>query len=173
MELRLEMLDVGHASRFVDAAARSTELHHPWVAAPCTAAAFELYLAKRGDGRNVSYVALNDAKVLIGCINLNEIVRGGFQSAYLGYYAFAPFDGQGLMKRALRLVMAEAFTTHGLHRLEANVQPGNERSKGLVESLGFRYEGFSPRYLMIDGEWRDHERYAITAEEWYEGECSS
>jgi [ribosomal protein S5]-alanine N-acetyltransferase len=170
MELRLEMLDVGHASRFVDAAARSAELHYPWVAAPCTTPAFEQYLAKRGDGRHIGYVALNDAKELVGCVNLNEIVRGGFQSAYLGYYVFAPFDGQGLMKRAMRLVIAEAFTTHGLHRLEANVQPANERSKGLVASLGFRYEGFSPKYLMIDGEWRDHERYAITAEEWHVGE---
>jgi [ribosomal protein S5]-alanine N-acetyltransferase len=166
MGVRLEMLDAGHAPRFIDAVARSVELHYPWVAAPDTPEAFDQYLAKRRDGRNLSYVVLNDAKELVGCINLNEVVRGGFQSAYLGYYVFAPFDGQGLMKRAMGLVMAEAFTTHGLHRLEANVQPGNERSKGLVTSLGFRYEGFSPKYLMIDGEWRDHERYAITVEEW-------
>jgi ribosomal-protein-alanine N-acetyltransferase len=78
---------------------------------------------------------------------------------------FVPFEGQGLMKQALSLVLCEAFTTHELHRVEANVQPANERSKWLVRSLGFRLEGLSPRYLKIGGEWRDHERYAITAEE--------
>jgi len=103
---------------------------------------------------------------LVGCINLNEIVRGALQSAYLGYYAFSPNQGKGLMKKALTAVVSRSFGIHALHRLEANIQPANERSIGLVTSLGFRLEGYSPRYLKIDGEWRDHERYAITSEEW-------
>ena len=103
---------------------------------------------------------------LIGCININEIVRGAFQSAFLGYYAFLPHNGKGLMKQALALVVSEAFHQLQLHRLEANIQPSNVASIALVKSLGFRLEGYSKRYLKIDGEWRDHERYAITAEEW-------
>ena len=77
-----------------------------------------------------------------------------------------PNQGKGLMKRAMSCTVSRAFTDLGLHRLEANIQPGNSRSIGLVRSLGFRLEGYSPRYLKIGGEWRDHERYAITSEEW-------
>jgi ribosomal-protein-alanine N-acetyltransferase len=63
-------------------------------------------------------------------------------------------------------VLDLAFAEHGLHRVEANVQPGNVRSARLVKGLGFRFEGRSPRDLNIGGEWRDHDHYAMTAEEW-------
>lgn len=82
------------------------------------------------------------------------------------HYALVPYEGQGYMNRGLRAVITDAFVTHGLHRLEANIQPDNLRSIGLVKSLGFRNEGYSPRYLKIAGRWRDHERWAITREEW-------
>ena len=103
---------------------------------------------------------------LAGVININEIVRGRFCSGYLGYYALVPHNGRGYMKRGLRAVISEAFGKHKLHRLEANIQPDNEISRCLVQRLGFRLEGFSPRYLKIAGRWRDHERWALTAEEW-------
>jgi [ribosomal protein S5]-alanine N-acetyltransferase len=69
------------------------------------------------------------------------------------------------MTEAVRLATAHAFAALGLHRLEANIQPGNTRSIALVKRLGFRLEGFSPRYLFIDGEWRDHERWALLEDE--------
>ena len=109
---------------------------------------------------------VTEKNALAGAITVSEIVWGMFRSAYLGYYALVPHDGQGYMKRGLRVVITEAFVTHGLHRLEANIQPDNLRSIGLVKSLGFRKEGYSPRYLKIAGRWRDHERWAITKEEW-------
>jgi ribosomal-protein-alanine N-acetyltransferase len=93
-------------------------------------------------------------------------VRGLFHSAYLGYYAFEPFAGSGYMSDGLGLVLNEAFGALDLHRLEANVQPGNLPSIRLVSGLGFRLEGFSPRYLKIAGRWRDHERWAILRDEW-------
>jgi ribosomal-protein-alanine N-acetyltransferase len=70
------------------------------------------------------------------------------------------------MAEGLELVMRQCFRRLKLHRLEANIQPDNERSKHLVERAGFRYEGYSPRYLKIGGRWRDHERWAITREDW-------
>ena len=166
MKLSLERLELHHAQRFLDAVARSQSLHSPWVAPPNDPDTFREFVEKRDGDRHLSYVAVNDDADLVGCINLSEIVRGSFQSAYLGFYAFVPFAGRGLMREAMQLVLTEAFTTLGLHRLEANIQPHNQRSKRLVELLGFRREGFSPRYLQIAGEWCDHQRFAITAEKW-------
>ncbi len=97
----------------------------------------------------------------MGVVNVSEIVRGSFQSAYLGYYAFRPFAGTGLMRAGLAKVIRHAFTKMKLHRLEANIQPANRRSIKFVSSLGFRREGFSRRYLKIGARWRDHERWAI------------
>lgn len=101
-----------------------------------------------------------------GIVELSEIVRGGFENAYLGYYAFASSAGRGVMRTGLSLVIGFAFQALGLHRLEANIQPGSTASVALVRRLGFRLEGFSPRYLRIAGEWRDHERCAIAREDW-------
>ena len=91
---------------------------------------------------------------------------GSLQSAYLGYYLFAPHERRGYMTGGLRLVLGRAFGELGLHRVEANIQPDNDRSLRLVERLSFRREGYSPRYLKVGGKWRDHERWALLAEEW-------
>lgn len=103
---------------------------------------------------------------LLGCMNLNEIVRGAFQNAYLGYWIGAPHVRQGYMGEALAAVLRYAFESEHLHRLEANIQPGNEYSRALVRRAGFRHEGFSPRYLRVGGTWCDHERWALTIEDW-------
>ncbi len=70
------------------------------------------------------------------------------------------------MREGLDLMLRHAFRGQRLHRVEANIQPGNQPSRGLVEGAGFRLEGFSPRYLKIGGRWRDHERWALTVEDW-------
>ena len=101
----------------------------------------------------------------MGVINVSNIIRGTFQSAFLGYYAFSDYTGQGLMQEGLRLVLAHAFRKFRLHRLEANIQPRNAASVQLVRSCGFVREGYSRRYLKISGRWKDHERWAILAED--------
>jgi ribosomal-protein-alanine N-acetyltransferase len=97
-------------------------------------------------------------------INVSCIVRGLFQSAYLGYWTGAPFARQGFMGEAMRLLIGYAFRDMGLQRLEANIQPENTASIALVRSCGFAKEGYSPKYLRVFGEWRDHERWAIRAD---------
>jgi ribosomal-protein-alanine N-acetyltransferase len=88
------------------------------------------------------------------------------QGAFLGYGGVAGFSGQGYMTETLQLVLRDAFTRLRLHRLEANIQPGNAPSLALAARLGFECEGFSPRYLKIGGRWRDHERWALRRETW-------
>ncbi len=107
----------------------------------------------------------NEDAAIAGVFNLSQIVYGSFRNAYLGYYAFVPFAGNGCMREGMRLVMRHAFGSLGLHRLQANIQPGNAASIALVRGAGFRKEGFSPRYLKIAGRWRDHESWAALAED--------
>jgi ribosomal-protein-alanine N-acetyltransferase len=150
---------------FLAAAAASAALHRPWVSAPDTPVKFRAYLKRSMAPQNRSFVVCrkNDG-ALAGVINISEIVRGNFLSGYLGYYAFAGHEGQGLMKEGLRAVVKRAFAQLKLHRLEANIQPGNAASIALAKACGFRREGLSPRYLKVRGRWRDHERWAITAD---------
>lgn len=163
---RIEPIQSQHRSAFIDAAQASVDLHEPWIAPPRTRSAFSAHLHRYGLPEHASYVGVADSGALIGCVHLNEIVQGALQSAYLAYFVFRPFDGCGLMRHLLAGVVNRAFTVHELHRVEANIQPANERSRALVRRLGFRLEGFSPRYLRVNGAWRDHERYAMTVEEW-------
>jgi ribosomal-protein-alanine N-acetyltransferase len=152
---------------FLAAVERSRSLHHPWVQPPATAEAYRDYLAKLEESRNAAFFIWHvNPPGLAGVVNVNEIVHGCFESAYLGYYAFIPYAGQGLMKDGLSLVITHAFRKLKLHRLEANIQPANRPSKMLVKQLGFHREGLSPRYLKINGRWRDHERWAILSEDW-------
>jgi [ribosomal protein S5]-alanine N-acetyltransferase len=150
---------------FLAAVVRSRRLHGSWVTAPSSAAEYRLYLKERQGPRQIKYFVCNEASEICGVINVSEIVRGSFQSAYLGYYALAPHAGQGFMSAGLELVLGRAFGELGLHRLEANIQPKNQRSIELVRRAGFRCEGLSLRYLKIAGRWRDHERWAITLED--------
>ncbi len=128
-----------------------------------------MYLRRSRQPGNKSYWVRTSAGDLAGVINLSDIARGAFQSAYLGYFAFSPHERQGHMARGLVAVLREAFRTLRLHRVEANIQPGNVASRRLVRRLGFRREGYSRRYLKIAGRWRDHERWALTIEEWRGG----
>jgi len=156
---------VRHRDEFLALIEASRGALRPWVEPPASRAAFSAYLerARRPTERAFLVCRLED-RAIVGVINVSQIFHGNFRSAYLGYYAGRPFMGKGYMSEGLGLVLRHAFESLGLHRLEANIQPGNRASIRLVRRAGFRREGFSPRYLKLLGRWRDHERWAITAQ---------
>jgi ribosomal-protein-alanine N-acetyltransferase len=165
--LRLRSPRAEDEPEFIALARGSRQFHGGWIAPPSTAAEFVAYL-QRNSGPSFEALLLvrREDGILLGAVNLSQIVRGLFQNAYLDYWIGAPHAGQGYMSEGLALALDHAFQGLRLHRLEANIQPGNTASKRLVERLGFRLEGFSPRYLKIGGRWRDHERWAILREDW-------
>lgn len=144
------------------AANRASRDHHAPYVFPCIDQdGFDAWFAGLLTGPNASWLARETATgALVGVVSLSQIVAGAFRSAYLGYYGMAGFAGRGLMTVAVRQAAQLGFRELGLHRLEANIQPGNAPSIALVRRLGFRREGFSPAYLHIGGAWRDHERWA-------------
>jgi [ribosomal protein S5]-alanine N-acetyltransferase len=147
---------------FVELMKRSRGLHDPWIQPPLSSLAFFNYLARtHQDDHEGLLVCRREDDAIVGVININNIVRGSFLSASLGYYAGAPFAGQGYMREGLERVKRYAFADLGLHRLEANIQPDNERSIALVQRCGFQYEGMSPAFLYINGAWRDHQRWTV------------
>ncbi|MEU6243857.1 GNAT family protein [Streptomyces sp. NPDC047024] len=151
---------------FVRRVRESKDLHAPWLAMPDSEAAYAEYADRLIDNpaRAGFLVCEKDSGDIAGFININNIVRGGFQCGALGYGAFAHAAGRGLMREALEVVIGYAFGPLGLHRLEINVQPGNTASIALARGAGFRLEGFSPKMIQVGGEWRDHERWALTTE---------
>ncbi|THC51310.1 GNAT family N-acetyltransferase [Streptomyces sp. A1499] len=153
------------AAEFTARARESRALHRPWLFPPHTDDAYRAYATALIDdpAREGFLLCERDGGAIAGFININNIVLGGFRCGALGYGAFAHAAGRGLMDEGLGLVITYAFTELALHRLEANIQPGNAASLALVRRRGFRYEGFSPDFLHVDGAWRDHERWALTA----------
>jgi RimJ/RimL family protein N-acetyltransferase len=148
---------------FIAAMQASQSLHHPWVNPPKTAEAFDAYFLRYQQDNQKSYWVIEEtSSALVGVFSLNEIVRGVFQNAFMGYYAVSPHQGKGYMSAGLKLVLQKAFSELGLHRLEANIQPENKASIELVRRNGFRLEGYSPRYLKINEVWCDHERWALS-----------
>lgn len=154
---------------FVSLMRSSRSFHRPWATAPTDDERFTAYL---GDARRADFEAMLVCRVedgvIVGFFNLSQIVRRSLQSAYLGYAVGKPFAGLGYMREGMELVLRHAFSDLRLHRIEANIQPGNHASIALAKGAGFRREGFSPRYLKIGGRWRDHERWAILADDWRE-----
>lgn len=154
------------ADAFLLAMNRSVSIHSPWVSPPKNFEEYNQFLLRIKNPNQKGFLVEINGKDIAGIFNLNEIVHGYFQSAYLGFYATKDYVGSGVMSKALKLLLRHIFKDIKLHRVEANIQPENKRSINLVLSNGFKREGYSPKYLKINGEWRDHERWAILYEDW-------
>ena len=152
--------------------ARNAEWLRPWEAtspepavdAPPTYSAMVRRLkAEAREGRTMPFViAFGD--VLVGQLTVGGIAWGSLRSAHIGYWVDQRVAGRGIMPTAVAMATDHCFDV-GLHRIEINIRPENLASRRVVEKLGFRPEGMRPRYLHIDGDWRDHLSFALTADE--------
>ena len=139
----------------------SRDLHAPWIEAPLTPHAFKVYLRRtERDDHHGFAICLRDSGRIVGVVNINNVVGGSMLSASIAYYIGRRHADRGYMREGLMQIMEHAFGELRLHRLEANIQPGNTTSIALARSCGFVHEGLARRYLFIDGAWRDHERWA-------------
>ena len=148
----------GDEAEFLDLVHASARLHHPWMSLPATPEDFQAHIRRYGQSCEESLlICLRSTGAIAGRANINSITRGRFQCGSLSYAALAPTAGNGYMTEGLGLAVRYAFEQLRLHRLEANIQPGNHASLNLVRRLGFRREGYSPEMLSIDGAWRDQD----------------
>ncbi len=153
-------------TEFTERVLASRELHYPWIEYSDPVLWLESLLARnRTDTDRCRLVCDADTGSIAGVMNLSQISPEPFLNAFVGYYAFVPFAGLRYMTAAMPLLLRYAFGELGLHRIQANVQPGNGASIALVRGIGFHYEGYSPRYLFINGDWRDHEQWVMLAED--------
>jgi ribosomal-protein-alanine N-acetyltransferase len=154
-------------AEFIRLVRASRRFHAAWIAPSATPDAFAAHLRRNESADFESFlICRNEDGAIVGSANLSQIFMGPFQSAYMGYWAGAPYAGRGYMTEGVGLVLTHAFRVLKLHRVEANLQPTNAPSRALVQRLGFTMEGYSPRYLKVAGRWRDHERWAILRERW-------
>ena len=152
---------------FVACVRASREHLLPFVHAADQPASFRAWVARGNRADTEQFlVCRREDDTIAGFVNLNNLVLGSLLSAAAGWAAFLPHAGRGHLREGVEMVLEVAFTQLRLHRVEANIQPANERSRALAVRCGFSLEGYSPRYLRIGGEWCDHERWAILVEDW-------
>ena len=158
----LQRVSMLHKAELVAANDDNCDYHAPWVSPFTNDADFNQWFARLVTGPHVSLIAREPRSFeAVGLINLSEIVMGTFHSCFVGYYGYQRWARKGWMTAALHAAVQFAFNDLGLHRLEANIQPGNTASARLAKRVGFRKEGSSPRYLFIDGSWQDHEHWVV------------
>lgn len=170
--MTIRPLSRGDADEWRAARRRSAAWLRPWDATvpphgdarPTTYAALVRRL-RRAARQGTSYpFAIEVEGHFVGQITVSNIVRGSALFASVGYWIDVAYAGRGIMPRAVALAIDYCFAS-GLHRIEVAIRPENSNSLRVVEKLGIQEVGYAPRYLHIDGEWRDHRIYAITAEE--------
>lgn len=152
---------------FAKQAVKSRKFHKNLVNPPITPENFDELVRRNENETNIFFLICRTVdNAIVGSINLSQIFRRGFQNAYLGYYLFEGFAGNGYMTEAVKLILSYSLKVLKLHRIEASVQPENQASIKILKRCGFTKEGFLRKYLKIGGRWRDHERWAIIVEDW-------
>jgi ribosomal-protein-alanine N-acetyltransferase len=141
----LRLVTAADQGEFLGLVAASVGLHLPWMTLAATPPEFQAYLRRFDHVTAEGFlICLRETGTIAEVAHINSIIRGRFQNGSLSYAAFAPAAGQGYMSEGLGLVLRYAFEQLRLHRLDAQIQPGNHASLRLVRRLGFRNEGFHP-----------------------------
>jgi ribosomal-protein-alanine N-acetyltransferase len=152
---------------YLDAGHRSRALHRGLVAPTATPADFRHYLERAARPSQESFFVVTAAGGQVaGVVNILDIARNATSMGRLAYFAFVPHAGSGLMREGVGQVIDVAFRELDLARLDADIQPGNGRSRALVERLGFRRGRASPLQLKIGSRWREHERWTLLRADW-------
>ena len=169
----LRPLVVADADPWQDVRARNADWLRPWDATnpagpsarPASYAAVVRRMRRQAKaGLVLPFVVEVDGR-FAGQVTVNNVVRGSAQWASVGYWLDQAVAGRGLMPRAVAMVIDHCFTAVALHRVEICVRPENTNSLRVVEKLGLREVGYAPRFLHIDGDWRDHRIFAVTVDE--------
>jgi ribosomal-protein-alanine N-acetyltransferase len=144
-------------------AVESYEFHRKWIKLPTDSDGFKRYLSKF-DNENAYFFVICDAysDSIVGFVSLTGIEREPYHRGRLGYGVFEQYARMGYISSGLKQVIDFAFESLELHRLEADIQPENTPSKRLAAKMGFTCEGVSRGFIRINGEWMDHERWALT-----------
>ncbi|HJQ42536.1 MAG TPA: GNAT family protein [Jatrophihabitantaceae bacterium] len=140
---------------------------HSWVERNSVSAWPPLLSALRKAGRAGTMLpfVITYQGAFAGQMNVSNVVHGVLKSCTVGYWVDRELAGRGIVPTALALVIDHCIAEVGLHRVEVDIRPENTASLRVVEKLGLRREGYYERFLDIDGGWRDHIAFAVTAEE--------
>ncbi len=159
-------LTVGDEPAFVALAVENLEFHRRWIKLPTEPDEFKRYFSKF-DGENALFFVICDAysDSIVGFVSLTGIEREPYHRGRLGYGVFERYARMGYVSAGFKQVIDFAFESLKLHRLEADIQPENSPSRRLVEKMGFTCEGVSRGFIRINGEWIDHERWALTPDD--------
>ena len=147
---------------YLDASHRSRALHRGLVTAAATSADYCDYLERAARPTQESFLVVTAASgQLAGVVDILDIARDAMPYGRLAYFAFVPYAGLGLMREGVQQAIDVSFRELDLARLDADIQPGNARSRALIERLGFRRSCVSPLQLKVGARWRAHERWTL------------
>jgi ribosomal-protein-alanine N-acetyltransferase len=174
-DVNLRIVKTRDAKRLERLILGNREWLRPWEATnPSGANSFDIKAQVRGlirqmkDDQGLPFVIEYRGEV-VGQLNVSNILYGSVGSAILGYWIAPEFAGKQITPTAVALASDYLLNIIGLHRVEIDIRPENTASLRIVEKLGLRFEGTKERYIHINGDWRDHFVFAVTAEEVPEG----
>jgi ribosomal-protein-alanine N-acetyltransferase len=160
--VELERPSARRARDFIAAALRSRPLHRGRVTAAATLAEFRAYVGRCRRDVHAYFIVTRGARELIGVVEILDVTAGPSFTGRLGYYAFVPYAGRGLMREGVALAVQRAFAELALDGLAAEVQKGNRRSVVLLERLGFHRDGAARSVRKVGRRWLDHERWVLS-----------